>query len=321
MRNPVRRVTATVALAVLIAGFGITASGAAPGSARTPLEVTYGDAGDGACTMWYNSSGFGGYCGGGGWTGKAISPPPTWGDLLKIYQSWTNSSGPFIPCRDFPVPVGIELPAPPEGTTYGLRVEIKNYQMDQVGGGTPHLERRIVPLTDADRHDCREMPYMEYFWNKFDSNYPAPELIIKPTYTPRVNIPAYFALTAASSWVIEKSLMGYNGHDGLRMRALVQKLRINPGDGTKPFDCLMGQDPIGSDGYDETRDPFHQDNTCKHVFKRSSANQPDQMYKLHLTVFWEVAYWKQGVGWRTLGVSEVNAIQRLPVQEVQSVGG
>lgn len=334
MRNTVRRVIAPVVLAVLLAGSVVSASGAAPGSARTPLAVpaavlapaeagaATGGGDDGACSMWFNSSGFGGYCGGGGWTGKAINPPPTWNHLLAIYKSWSNSEGPFIPCRDYPVPAGIQLPAPPEGKTWTLRVWIRDFDMDKVGGGdNVHLEREIVPVTDADRHDCREMPYMEYFWNKFDTSYPAPELIIKPTYTPRVNIPAYFALTAASSWVIEKALMGYNGHDGLRMRALVQKLRIDPGDGTKPFDCLMGLEPVGSDGYDETRDPFHQDNTCKHAFKRSSANQPDQMYKLKLTVFWEVAYWKQGVGWRTLGVSQVNAIQRLPVQEVQSVGG
>lgn len=314
----VQRVTATVALVVLIAGSMVGASGAASGASRAPSG---GGSSDGACSMWYNSSGFGGYCGGGGFSGTVMSPPPTWAQLLRIYQSWTNSDGPFIPCRFYPVPVGIDPGPADPGKTWVWRVEIVDYDMRQVGGGSPHVERGAVQIREDERDHCREMPYMDYFWNKFESSYPAPELIVKPTYTPRVNVPAYFALTAASSWVIEKSLMGYNGRAGLRMRALVQKLRIDPGDGTKPFDCLMGLDPIGSDGYDETRDPFHQDNTCKHVFKRSSANQPAEMYKVKLTVFWEVAYWKQGVGWTKLGVSQVNAIQQLPVQEVQSVGG
>lgn len=304
-----RRLVATGAiLAVMVPGSAPTAS-AADGFT------------DGVCAMWASSAGFGGYCGGGGWSDRSLDPP-TWGDLLRTYQAWTRSFGPFIPCRDYPVPPGTALQDPPDGKEWVLRVEIVDYDLSKYNGGpNVHLVRKIVPVSDSEREHCRHMPYMDYFWNQFDSTYPAPELIVKPTYMPRVNVPAYFALTARSSWVIEKELVGWNGDAGIRMRAVVGKMRIDPGDGSPVVDCLMGLDPIGSDGYDESKDPFHQDNLCKHVYKRSSANQPEGMYTVKLWVYWDVAYWKTGVGWRLLGSYPVEAVQRLPVQEVQAIGG
>lgn len=324
MHKRVRRTAATLALAIVVAGSSFTVSGAsaeAPASVLQPSEARAASGGftDGACTMWASSSGFGGYCGGGGALSGHV---PTWGQLLAHYQRQDpGPDGPFIPCRDFPIPPGTKLPDPPAGKTWTLRIWIVDYHLDQRYGGDPRLEREIVPVSEEDRDDCRRMTYMDYFWNQFDSTYPDPELLINPTYVPRVNVPAFFSLTARSSWVIEKSLVGYNSRTGLRMRAIVSKLRIDPGDGSKPFDCLMGLEPIGSDGYDETRDPFHQDNMCKYSYKRSSASQPDAMYKVKLSVYWEVAYWKNDFGWRTIGTYPVEAIQRLPVQEAQSVGG
>ena len=37
------------------------------------------------------------------------------------------------------------------------------------------------------------------FWHEFRSNYPPPALVIMPTFTPRVNVPAFFSLTMESS--------------------------------------------------------------------------------------------------------------------------
>jgi hypothetical protein len=102
---------------------------------------------------------------------------------------------------------------------------------------------------------------------------------------------------------------------------LVTEMEIDPGDGTKPFTCLMGVTKIDENGYDEKSDPFHQMNTCKHVYKRSSANQPDGMYTVKLTLKWEVSYWKGADGWKFVDDAEVHAVQRLPVQEVQAIGG
>jgi hypothetical protein len=77
------------------------------------------------------------------------------------------------------------------------------------------------------------------------------------------------------------------------------------------------------DGYDETQDPDHQMSTCKHKYLRSSATQPDGMYTVKLTITWEVSYWigKDAGGWHPIGKANVNAVQRLPVQEVQAIGG
>jgi hypothetical protein len=62
--------------------------------------------------------------------------------------------------------------------------------------------------------------------------------------------------------------------------------------------------------------------TCKHIYERSSANQPDGMYTVKLTITWEVSYWVgQATGWNKIGTADVHAVQRLPVQEVEAIGG
>ena len=272
------------------------------------------------CSMYVNSTGFGAYCSGGRhYPGGRI---PTWRERLADNQAATNSFGPFIPCRDFPIPQGVELPPPPDGKTWSLRIWIVDYNLDQPSGGSRvHLEREIVPVSEAERNHCREMAYMDMFWNQFHSTYPTPVLIVKPTYTPRVNVPAYFSLTPESSTVLREQAIRYNGFDYIRLRALVVRMRLDPGDGSRPFDCLMGADPIDEDGYDESQDPFHQLSTCKHVYKRSSASQQQGMYSVKMTLTWEVSFWEQNVGWQPIGTAEVNAVQRLPVQEVHAIGG
>jgi hypothetical protein len=47
------------------------------------------------------------------------------------------------------------------------------------------------------------------------------------------------------------------------------------------------------------------------------------MYTVKLTITWEVSYWigKDQGGWHTIGQANVNAVQRLPVQEVEAIGG
>jgi hypothetical protein len=61
---------------------------------------------------------------------------------------------------------------------------------------------------------------------------------------------------------------------------------------------------------------------CKHVYKRSSAKEPDGMYTVKLTIYWEVSYWRTLTHtWKTIGTYPVTAVQRLPVQEVQTIGG
>jgi hypothetical protein len=310
MRNRVARGLLAVCSALVVIGTGFTA----PAAAETIHR------GDRVCSLYANSSGFGAYCSGG--TGYAPGATPTWRERLQQYQDWTDSYGPFIPCRDFPVPEGVALPEPPDGKTWSLRIWIVDYDMNAVGGGdNVHLEREIVPVSDQERHQCRVVPYMDYFWQQFHSTYPTPVLVVKPTQTPRVNVPAYFSLTPGSSWVIRDQLIAYNGQENLRMRAIVGRMRVDPGDGTRPFDCLMGVDAIGDDGYDETRDPFHQISTCRHSYKRSSANQPQGMYTVRITLYWDVAYWKESAGWTPVNTVPVYAVQRLPVQEVQAIGG
>jgi hypothetical protein len=276
--------------------------------------------GDRVCSMYVNSNGFGAYCSNGQvYLGE--SPPP-WRDRLGPGQI-------FIPCRDFPVPNGIELPPPPDGKTWVLRLTIVDYDLgSNYGGEDAHIERAIVPVTDEERQQCRREPYMDQFWTYFDESYPDPILLVKPTYTPRVNVPAYFALAPETSYVLKNfgnaadlDIAYYGPGQRLTMRAVVTKLTVDPGDGTGPFVCLGGTLPIGSDGYDETQDPFHQASTCSHVYKRSSAKEPDGMYTVKLTIHWEVSYWRNLQDWTPVGQAEVHAVQRLPVQEVQAIGG
>jgi hypothetical protein len=280
--------------------------------------------GDRVCNMYVNSNGFGAYCSNsnGGTrrdeNGKPL-PPPTWRDLMN---------GPvFIPCRDFPVPNGIELGPAPDGKTWALRLTIVQYNLDAYDGGpNAHVERAIVPLSQAERDQCPKVDYMNRFWNEFHEGYPDPVLVISPTYIPRVNVPAYFALTPETGYIVKNSPIDnqsiyYGNNHNLIMQGLVTVMTVDPGDGTKPFTCLMGVTKIDENGYDEKSDPFHQMNTCKHVYKRSSANQPDGMYTVKLTLRWEVSYWKGADGWKFVDAAEVHAVQRLPVQEVQAIGG
>ena len=275
--------------------------------------------GDRVCSMYVNSNGFGAYCSN-TTNGATGGPLPTWRDLMQ---------GPvFIPCRDFPVPDGITLPPPPEGKTWVLRLTIVDYDLDQYDGGTEaHVERAIVPVSDVEKQQCPEVGYMDRFWNDFHEGYPDPVLVVNPTYTPRVNVPAFFDLTPESSYILKNDPTAdpdsiyYAGGHNLTMRGVVSRMIIDPGDGTKPFTCLMGTTRIGDNGYDKNSDPFHQMNMCKYTYKRSSANQPDGMYTVKLTIVWQVDYWRGEPGWTFVGNAEVHAVQRLPVQEVQTIGG
>jgi hypothetical protein len=283
--------------------------------------------GNTVCSMYVNSVGFGAYCS----SGKAYAsnygkPPPTWKERLD--------GRPFIPCRDFPIPEGIRLPKAPDGKEWVLRITITDYDLNTYNGGPKaHLERAYVPVDQAEREQCPYPDYMQQFWWNFQSTYPDPALQVMPTYTPRVNVPAYFSLTRESSMVMkndpkttpqdELTSGYYDQTHNLTMRGLVSQMTIDPGDGTGTFTCLMGATPLDdADGYDETKDPDNQMSTCRHKYKRSSANQPDGMYTVKLTITWKVSYWVGPQdGWQTLGTADVHAVQRLPVQEVQAIGG
>lgn len=312
MRNPVVRglIALGTVVALLLTGTASTAS----------AETIH--RGDRVCSVYANSNGFGAYCSNG--NGNSGDTPRSWRDRLGAGRV-------FIPCRDFEVPRGLDLPAPPEGRTWVLRLTIVGYDLTTTsppGGANARIEQAIVPVSAAEQDQCPSRGYMDYFWTQFHEGYPAPALVVKPTYTPRVNVPAFFALTSETSLVIrdrqtDPIYYGRNGQQDtfLNMRAVVTRLRVDPGDGSAPFTCLMGVDNLGGDGYDETKDPFHQTSDCKYVYKRSSAKQPDGMYTVKLTVFWEVAYTKSNEAWVTIGTYPVEAVQRLPVQEVQAIGG
>jgi hypothetical protein len=308
------------ALLALSAVLALLMAGPATTAAAETIQT-----GASVCSMYVNSTGFGAYCSNGSaYLGPDTGePPPTWRQRLN--------GRPFVPCRDFDIPKGIRLPQAPEGKKWVLRVTITDYNLDTYDGGdAAHLERAYVPVSPAEEAQCPFPPYMQPFWHEFRSSYPPPALVVKPTFTPRVNIPAYFSLTADSSRVLaDRSNPGaYSGYidprHNLTMRALVVEMTVDPGDGTKPFKCLMGVTPLDDpDGYDETKDPNDQLNPCKHIYKRSSASQPDGMYTVKLTITWEVSYWvgKGEGGWNPIGQANVTAVQRLPVQEVQAIGG
>ncbi|GAA0617275.1 hypothetical protein HPO96_12500 [Kribbella sandramycini] len=275
-----------------------------------------------SCSMYVNSIGFGAYCSNGQVTYGSGAPIPTWRERL--------GNNVFIPCRDMEVPKGIDLPKAPAGKHWVLRLTIVDFDLDSKDGGKHvHIERAIVPVGEEEEDQCPATGYMSEFWDEFHNQYPAPILQVKPTYTPRVNVPAYFSLTPDSSYILYNQSnpetaqdLYWGGSHDLVMRGLVGKMVVDPGDGTPPFTCPMGVVPAGdTDGYDETSDPFTQMSTCKHVYKRSSANQPDKMYTVKLTITWDVSYWIGPPDWNPLGSAEVHAVQRLPVQEVQAIGG
>jgi hypothetical protein len=309
MRNRVSRglITLTTVVALLVVYPTTTAS------ADT---ITSGDR---VCSMYVNSVGFGAFCSSG--EASAGGPVPTWKQRLN--------NNIFIPCRDFDIPKGIHLGPPPDGKKWVLRVTIEDYNLNAVDGGEAvHLERAIVPIGPDEENQCPARGYMDVFWKQFSSTYPDPALQVRPTYIPRVNIPTYFSLTRETS-VIFKNQLGsadlnsalYNQSFNLTMRGLVTQMKVDPGDGSPPFICAMGVAKEGDDGYDETSDPFHQMSTCSHKYTRSSASQPDGMYTVKLTITWTVDYWKGGPNWNKVGTAEVHAVQRLPVQEVEAIGG
>jgi hypothetical protein len=275
--------------------------------------------GNSVCSMYVNSVGFGAYCSSGQAYMGDGTPPPTWRERLN--------GRPFVPCRDFDIPDGIRLPQAPEGKTWVLRITITDYDLDSYNGGPEaHLERAYIPVDEAERAQCPFPDYMQQFWWRFESSYPEPALQIMPTYTPRVNVPAYFTLTPDSSMVLKQTgdLSGYyDPTHNLTMRGMVVELKIDPGDGTAPFTCPTGVTPVDDpDGYDQTKDPYNQINPCKHIYKKSSASQPDGMYTVKLTITWDVSYWiGKSTGWKSIGKANVTAVQRLPVQEAQAIGG
>jgi hypothetical protein len=312
MHNRVGRglLVLTAVLALLTAGPATTAS-------ANTIQT-----GNRVCSMYVNSIGFGAYCSSGqAYVGGA--PPPTWREKLH--------GRPFIPCRDVPIPKGVHMPDPPAGKQWVMRITIADYNLNSYNGGPrAHLERAYVPVNEAERDQCPFPDYMTQFWWQFDSTYPDPALQVRPTYTPRVNVPAFFSLTRESSMILKNTGAPadldsgyYDQRHNLTMRGLVTQMKIDPGDGKPAFLCKMGATPADdADGYDETKQPDEQMSTCKHVYERSSANQPDGMYTVKLTITWEVSYWiGRSTGWQPIGTADVHAVQRLPVQEVQAIGG
>jgi hypothetical protein len=279
------------------------------------------------CAMYANSRGFGGWCGGTDGGARAR----TWRERLDGH--W-----PFVDCRDYPIPEGWRLPKPPAGKAWAWRAYIRDYDLDKpYGGPNVHLEYALVAVTQQDRDACdiAKYPYMDPFWDSFAGTYPAPVLNIAPTYIPRVNSPAFFSLgmdtTKTPPLPSDRTLIYNNHFDGgpngwiyLAMQAVVSKLKIDAGDGTPPFECQ-----VVNEVYDMTKPPTEQTNVCKHVFTRSSASQPDGMYTVKVSSFWTVSYCttpdtetdRDRCDWHDLGTFEVKSVQKLPVQEVQGVGG
>ena len=85
----------------------------------------------------------------------------------------------------------------------------------------------------------------------------------------------------------------------------------------------MGETPVDdADGYDETKDPTARWHVQAHLQAVQRDSRTDGMYTVKLTITWLVSYWVgQANGWQTLGTADVSAVQRLPVQEVQAIGG
>lgn len=305
MRNRVAR--GFIALSTVLALLLVVPAGTASADTK--------HIGAGTCNLYVNSNGFGAFCGS-GWLGTAAS---NWRELL--------GGLPFVPCRDFDVPPGVTLPAAPDGKEWKLRLTIVDYDLQSVsppGGAKAHIERAIIPVGAAERGQCPVLQYMERFWSTFDEGYPPPVLQVNPTFTPRVNIPAYFDLTPDSAYIKKDSSLAVYGidQDSLTMRGVVGEIIVDPGDGSEPIDCIGGVAPLGKDSYDKTKDPDQQMSNCKHVYKRSSATQPDGMYTVKLRIRWDVSYWHTNDDtWEFVDSAWVDAVQRLPVQEVQAIGG
>lgn len=318
----------------LVAVFALLFAGLVPGAAQADTGVGTGPPasstprsetttqGDQRCTYYANSSGFGSWCGG----AQVGGPPPTW--RKRLGDNW-----PFIPCLNYPIPPGVNLPAPPEGKIWTLRVWIRDYNLDLPNGGpNVHLEHEIVAVTQQEYNQCAEREYMKQFWQRFDKTYPTPILVVLPTYIPRVNSPAFFSLgqdtthdppTDSAFIKVTQDSRRWNGRQGVTMTARVTRLVITPDDGSGSFTCT---DVTEYDEYDQTKPPTEQTASCKHTFTRSSANKPDGMYTLNISAFWQVMYClydsaRSACDWRDLGTWEVKSVQKLPVQEVQGIGG
>jgi hypothetical protein len=305
----------------LVAGAAQADTGVGTGTTSSTARSETTTQGDERCTYYANSNGFGSWCGG---AQVSSGEPLTWRQRLRGH--W-----PFIPCLNYPIPPGVILPAPPEGKTWTLRVWIREYNLDSPNGGPDvHLEHEIVAVTPDEYEQCRSRDYMAEFWKFFYRTYPTPILVVKPTYIPRVNSPAFFSLgqdtthsppTETAYTEITQGMTRWNGRQGVTMHARVTRLVITPDDSSGGFTCT---DPNEYDEYDMTKPPTEQTASCKHTFTRSSASKPDGMYTLNISAFWQVRYCLYGNGtcdWRDLGTWEVKSVQKLPVQEVQGIGG
>jgi len=325
---------ACVALVALCAGLTAVTTANADGgtgtgtpTTNTPVYHTITD-GDQRCAVYANARGFGAWCGGFGTS--ATGTPPTWRERLRAQDGW-----PFIHCRSYEVPPGWSLPEPPEGKTWVWRAYIRDYNLDRADGGeNVHLEYALEAVTPQEKAECPEPPppYMEQFWNSFSRSYPTPVLNISPTYIPRVNSPAFFALgmdvtknpPVPSDRVETYNKLWNGGKNYFAMNAVVTSMKIDAGDGSAPFTCQ-----VVNEVYDMTKQPAEQTNTCKHIFTRSSASQPDGMYAVQISAFWTVQIFtpdptdptRTTGTWKPLGTFEVKSVQKLPVQEVQGVGG
>ena len=137
-----------------------------------------------------------------------------------------------------------------------------------------------MPVGPDERDQCPTRGYMDRFWWTFDDSYPDPALQVKPTYIPRVNVPACFSLTRDSSFILkntgtpaEMNSGFYDNSHNLTMRALVSQMTIDPGTDAGRSSAGWGRPPSTMRTGTTRPRPVQPDGTCKHIYKRSSANR------------------------------------------------
>jgi hypothetical protein len=256
------------------------------------------------CVLYANEVGFGADCVGGDAGGTTIK------QLLHGEK--------FPECRFVPMTGDISPPSTHDGEkgTWYLKNCLKGIKDDGTGDFTRTIEFAWVP-------DGTPVPTLTLnqaaAWNTYRTAYPEPTPQFGPATLPRVLIPTYFWLTAATGSAIEHTV--YDGTREVLMRAHVESLNISPGGykADKTVDDKTIHCPAPVPPYDHSRGIFDQASTCSYEYTRSSAVSPDKTVNVIVEADWVVEYQLADGTMQLLGRVPLSRVAVTSVDEIQTV--
>lgn len=297
------------------------------GSHRSGFEGSEGQ----SCFMYANEYGFGAYCpSAGGGIGERI----TIGEFLGVEEDrFWQLTPPFPECWHKDLPPNAQSGDLPPGEKRYVTNCIENYDDLHLQEDTPRDIEFSTSYANLPPHEVvtltpEQDELIEAAWES--STFPPTFVEVRPEDAARVNSDTRFFMKVQDASEIRPGEVQYMDTievAGIQMRAYLHRLEVHPeGEGEgKPMVFCEGADIMASDAATRQSAP----NSCWHTYTRSSASQPDNVYRAQGYAYWQVQFregegddWKnfpEGTATQSEALVRRGGLTRVPVRDVQTL--